>query len=131
VASAAALAASTLAACGVPGGPGMSIVGPALVRVALPAIGATVSADGVGEGGVGIAVTRVSDTAVVAVSRLCTHQACAIDLPQAGGASMLCPCHGSVFTTAGAVVRGPAQSSLRTFAATIDAANNQVVITNS
>jgi Rieske Fe-S protein len=131
VGSAAALAASALAACGVPVGTGLSIVGPAVVRVPLPAIGATVAANGVGEGGQGIAVTRLSATSVVAVSLVCTHQACPLSLPQAPGGNLICQCHGSQFTANGTVVQGPAQVGLRTFAATIDAANNQVVITNS
>ena len=131
VTTTAALAASTLAACGIPVDPGNAIVGPAVVRVTLPAVGATVAANGVGEGGQGIAVTRLSATSVVAVSLLCTHQACPLSLPPAPGGNLICPCHGSQFTVQGALVQGPARTGLRTFVASIDAANNQVVITNS
>lgn len=135
VTTAAALAASTLAACGVPSGPGQGsasgIVGPPQVRVGLPAVGATVSADEVGLGGQGIAVTRVSDTSVVAVSRQCTHQGCTLNLPAAPGADLTCPCHGAQFTVQGIGAPGQGLPALRTFAATVDAANNQVVITNS
>ena len=132
-ASAASLAAAAaLDACGAPLAPSSDIVGPPTVRIPLPSVGQTVGVDGVGEGGQGIAVTRVSDASVAAVSRLCTHQACTIELPAPSpGGYMICPCHGSLFTVQGAVVRGPAGSPLRTFAAGIDLPNNQVVITNS
>jgi cytochrome b6-f complex iron-sulfur subunit len=132
-ASAASLAAaSALEACGSVTGPSYAIQGPPTVSVPLMSVGQTVGVDGVGEGGQGIAVTRVSDTAVVAVSRLCTHQACTLQLPSpSSGGYMLCPCHGSLFTARGAVARGPAGAPLRTFAATIDVPNSQVVVTNS
>lgn len=131
VTTATAFAATALAACGLPADPGSAIVGPPEVRVGLPAIGVTVGVDGVGVGGQGIAITRVSATSVVAVARQCTHQGCTLALPLAPGANLICPCHGSQFTVQGAVLQGPAPTGLRTFAATIDAANNQVVIANS
>ena len=131
VTAAAALAASTLAACGVPTGSVSAVVGPATVRVNLPVVGATVAADGVGLGGQGIAVTRLSTTSVVAVARQCTHQGCTLALPAAPGADLACPCHGAQFSVQGAGAPGQGLPALRTFAATIDAANNQVVITNS
>ena len=129
--AAAALATSALNACGVPVGPGSALVGPQVVKIALPAVGQTVGVDGVGEGGQGMAVTRLSATAVVAVSRQCTHQGCTLALPASPGGLLACPCHASLFTVQGAVVQGPASSALRTFAAVIDVANNQVDITNS
>lgn len=129
--TAAALATSALNACGVPFAPGSGIVGPQVVKIALPAVGQTVGVDGVGLGGQGIAVTRLSATAVVAVSRQCTHQACTVALPALPGGLLACPCHASLFTLQGAVVQGPAPSALRAFPAVIDAANNQVDITNS
>lgn len=129
--AAATAAASALDACGAPMGPSFSIVGPPQVKIPLMAVGQTVGVDNVGEGGVGMAVTRVSATSVVAVSRMCTHQACTVGLPGTPGGAMQCPCHGSVFTVQGAVVQGPAPFPLRSFTATIDSANNQVVIANA
>jgi Rieske Fe-S protein len=129
--AASAAAASALEACGTSTGPSFAIVGPPQVKLPLMAVGQTVGVDGVGEGGVGMAVTRLSATSVIAVSRMCTHQACTVGLPGAPGSQMQCPCHGSVFTVQGAVVQGPAPAPLRTFAATIDSANNQVVVTNA
>jgi Rieske Fe-S protein len=55
-----------------------------------------------------LAVTRLSATEAVTVSRVCTHQACTVALPDAPGATLDCPCHGSRFRTSGQVVNGPA-----------------------
>jgi Rieske Fe-S protein len=125
------LAASALAACGMPVGPDSAIQGPATVKIPLMAVGQTVGVDGVGQGGQGIAVTRLTTTSVVAVSRQCTHAACTVALPSAPGGVLFCPCHGSAFSLQGAVLQGPASSALRTFTASIDATNNQVDITNA
>jgi len=129
--AASALAATALAACGSPVGPGSGIVGPSVVKIPLMAVGQTVGVDNVGQGGQGMAVTRLTTASVVAVSRQCTHQGCTIALPSASGATLVCPCHGSQFTVQGAVVLGPATSALKTFAASIDTVNNQVDITNA
>jgi cytochrome b6-f complex iron-sulfur subunit len=129
--AASALAASALAACGMPVAPGSSIVGPSVVKVPLMAVGQTVGVNGVGEGGQGIAVTRLTTTSVVAVSRQCTHAGCTLALPGSSGGQLFCPCHGSLFTVQGAVVQGPAVSALHRFAAVIDTTNNQVDITNA
>jgi cytochrome b6-f complex iron-sulfur subunit len=102
--------------------------GPVTLRVALPAVGATINVPG-GANGQGIAVTRLSSSAVAAVSRRCTHQGCTVGLPLASLGNMQCPCHGSVFTVTGSVVNGPAASPLLTYPTTIDFSTNEVVIT--
>ena len=61
----------------------------------------------------------------------CTHAGCTLALPGSSGGQLFCPCHGSLFTVQGAVVQGPASASLHKFAASIDATNNQVDITNA
>jgi cytochrome b6-f complex iron-sulfur subunit len=129
--AASALAASALAACGMPAGPDAAITGPSTVKVPLMAVGQTVGVDNVGVGGQGIAVTRLTTTSVVAVSRQCTHQGCTLALPGSSGGQLFCPCHGSLFTVQGSVVQGPATTPLRTFTASIDTVNNQVDITNA
>ena len=104
-------------------------VGSGPYRVALPAIGATAVISGIGLGGQGIAVTRLSATAVVAVSLQCTHQGCTLGVAGVTGSFLQCPCHGSVFTTSGVNVSGPAGGPLLTYPATIDSATNQAVVT--
>jgi Rieske Fe-S protein len=96
------------------------------VRAALPAVGVTTP---VFDGDLALAVTRVSATAVVAVSRTCTHMGCQVLVPAPPDRTLDCPCHGSRFTPAGAVVNGPAPGPLPSFPARIDGA--EVVITVS
>jgi cytochrome b6-f complex iron-sulfur subunit len=72
-----------------------------------------------------VMVVRVSDTQVVALSAICTHAGCSMDYV-ASQALVNCPCHGSQFSTAGNVLRGPANRALRVYTATL--ANNMVTI---
>jgi Rieske Fe-S protein len=101
------------------------------IRVPLMAVGQTIAASANLVGGLAtpIAVTRVSEAEVIAVSRVCTHQGCIVALPAAPGATLDCPCHGSRFRTSGQVVNGPASRPLFPFPARIDGA--EVVITPS
>jgi len=129
--------ASTLAGCGGGGSSPSAPSGPpptpppisGEVRVPLMGVGETVSASANLVGGLAtpIAVTRTSETEVVAVSRVCTHQGCIVSLPASSGATLDCPCHGSRFRTSGQVVNGPASRPLFQFPAQID--GNQVVVT--
>ena len=47
-----------------------------------------------------------------AVSSICTHRGCTVDL---GGPGLACPCHGSQYDREGRVVRGPANRALTRF----------------
>ena len=137
VAAAAATAAGALG-CG--GGGGSSPTGPAAtptpaassspeVRLPLMNVGETVAAQASLVSGLvtPIAVTRLSETEVTAVSRVCTHQACTVGLPATPGAVMECPCHGSQYRANGQLVRGPAPRALAAFPAVIRGA--EVVVT--
>ena len=73
-----------------------------------------------------LAVTRLSETQVVAVSLICTHEGCTVALPRTSAGTLDCPCHGSRFRTTGQVVQGPATRSLSAFPASI--VGNEVVI---
>lgn len=50
---------------------------------------------------------------IYALSLTCTHLGCTVNATMKGFA---CPCHGSVFTTRGNVVKGPADRSLKRLA---------------
>jgi Rieske Fe-S protein len=99
------------------------------IRVPLMGVGETVSASANLVGGLQtpLAVTRVSQTEVVAISRVCTHEGCTVNLPTSAGATLDCPCHGSRFRTTGQVVNGPAARALFQFPARIQ--GNEVIIT--
>ena len=47
-----------------------------------------------------------------AVSSICTHRGCTVDL---GGPGLACPCHGSQYDREGVVVRGPASRALERY----------------
>jgi Rieske Fe-S protein len=59
-------------------------------------------------------VARTGQGAFSALTSLCTHEVCTIS--GFGSGSFVCPCHGSQFTTGGAVVAGPARAPLSAYA---------------
>jgi cytochrome b6-f complex iron-sulfur subunit len=72
-----------------------------------------------------IMVIRTSDTALVALSAICTHAGCECNF-DGGSNQLVCPCHGSVFAETGAVVNGPARRPLKVYSVTL--ANNMVTL---
>ncbi len=72
-----------------------------------------------------ILVSRTGESSVTAVTAVCTHEACTITGFE--GQRYVCPCHGSRYTTEGAVVNGPATRALRPFTASL--AGNTLTIT--
>ncbi len=48
---------------------------------------------------------------IQALSAVCTHRGCLVEY-NAGGQSLDCPCHGSVFDLAGNPTEGPAKAPL-------------------
>jgi len=61
-----------------------------------------------------IIVIRSSDTVYLALSKLCTHSQCTVTY-NSSSKDIPCACHGSKFTTTGAVVNGPATSPLKSY----------------
>jgi cytochrome b6-f complex iron-sulfur subunit len=61
-----------------------------------------------------------------ALSSICTHQGCTVGY-NSGSGNIQCPCHGSVYTTSGTVVSGPAPSALASYPASL--AGNILTIT--
>lgn len=50
----------------------------------------------------------------IALSSVCTHEGCAVSYNHGNG-NLPCPCHGSVFSTTGSVLEGPAGSPLKKY----------------
>lgn len=74
-----------------------------------------------------IAVIRTGDTTATALSAVCTHEGCTVEV-QSGSAPLFCPCHGSEFALSGVAIRGPARTSLRVYMATVDAVGVTVML---
>ena len=71
-------------------------------------------------------VAHTAQDTFTALTAVCTHEGCAVT--GFDSAHYVCPCHGSTFTTSGAVVQGPASSPLHQFPTTLDAASSVVTI---
>lgn len=75
-----------------------------------------------------LVVIRTSQTEFLALSALCTHASCPVNLPQNGVLS--CDCHGSRFSaTDGRVLNGPAATPLRRYTTAFNAMSNVLTIT--
>jgi cytochrome b6-f complex iron-sulfur subunit len=74
-----------------------------------------------------ILVVRTSTTAVQAVSDVCTHAGCAVVYDHVNKV-LNCPCHGSRFSLAGSVLRGPAASPLKKYVTQFDQGMNLLTI---
>lgn len=66
-----------------------------------------------------IIVINTGSSNYSALSSICTHQGCTVAF-NSGAANIQCPCHGSVYTTAGAVVAGPAPKALKSYPVTLE-----------
>ncbi|UQN07020.1 ubiquinol-cytochrome c reductase iron-sulfur subunit [Deinococcus sp. QL22] len=98
---------------------------------AFPAVGSTQL---VQVGGKGVLLARIpaaqagaassGDVHLLALSDRCTHNGCGVQAAGTGAATAFnCPCHGSVFTLTGDVVKGPAVRPLDRVAVRIDGQN--------
>jgi Rieske Fe-S protein len=63
-------------------------------------------------------IARVSSDGFMALTSMCTHDACTIS--GHNGSNFVCPCHGSTFTSSGAVINGPASRALQQYPTTFD-----------
>jgi Rieske Fe-S protein len=59
-----------------------------------------------------IYVLALDDGEYTALSPICTHQGCTVDI---SGDRLICPCHGSTYDRRGVVLRGPAPQALRRY----------------
>jgi cytochrome b6-f complex iron-sulfur subunit len=75
--------------------------------------------------GVVVVCLSASSQTYTAVSQACTHQGTTIGFDVSKG-NFLCPNHGSRFSTAGAVVNGPASASLKKYNTTLTGTNLRV-----
>jgi cytochrome b6-f complex iron-sulfur subunit len=50
----------------------------------------------------------------IALSNICTHQGCVVSYDSQEN-KLPCPCHGSVYSTTGSVLKGPAETPLRKY----------------
>jgi cytochrome b6-f complex iron-sulfur subunit len=60
---------------------------------------------------------RSSQTSFSVLTAVCTHEGCTVD--QFNGQLFVCQCHGSRYTTGGAVANGPANRALTSFPSTL------------
>jgi cytochrome b6-f complex iron-sulfur subunit len=58
-------------------------------------------------------VAHTAQDTFTAMTAVCTHEGCTVT--EFDGSLFICPCHGSEFSTSGAVVQGPAPSALTRF----------------
>lgn len=61
------------------------------------------------EGSAGVIFVLVEGGELIALSPVCTHRGCQVDLE---GPRLVCPCHGSTYERTGRLVRGPAERGL-------------------
>jgi len=54
-----------------------------------------------------------------ALSAICTHQGCTVRF-NSSAANVQCPCHGSVYSTSGSVLNGPATMALQSYAVSLE-----------
>ena len=66
-----------------------------------------------------IIVINTGSSKYSALSKICTHQGCTVAY-NAGADQVQCPCHGSVYTTSGSVVNGPAPKALKSYPAVLN-----------
>ncbi|HKJ80291.1 MAG TPA: ubiquinol-cytochrome c reductase iron-sulfur subunit [Prolixibacteraceae bacterium] len=66
-----------------------------------------------------IIIIRNGENSYLALSKVCTHNGCEVSYNHSSG-QLPCPCHGSVFSTSGSVINGPAETSLKSYSVKIE-----------
>ncbi|MFB6341138.1 ubiquinol-cytochrome c reductase iron-sulfur subunit [Saccharicrinis sp. FJH62] len=66
-----------------------------------------------------IIIFRTGTDTYMALSKLCTHQQCTVSYNHSSG-TIPCPCHGSIYSTSGEVLNGPATQALKQYTVTKD-----------
>lgn len=102
---------------------------PSTLTVTLSSFPALASVGGVAAvgdlGTTPVALTRTGASSFVALSRICTHQGCTVDVT---GGAFTCPCHGSQYDNTGSVTNGPATQSLPNLSAVVSGDGLTVVV---
>lgn len=75
-----------------------------------------------------VAVVRTGQSSYLALSRVCTHQGCVINLAASGFA---CPCHGSRYDSQGNVTNGPASRALARLNAVLSADGTMLTVSQA
>lgn len=74
----------------------------------------------------GVLLQRISTSEIKALTAVCTHQGCLVDLFSTSENNFGCPCHGSKFNLNGGVAQGPADAPLKSFSTLFE--NNVLTI---
>ena len=78
--------------------------------------------------GTSVAVANVGG-ALYAFGNICTHRRCPLAKGELDGTTVTCPCHGSMFdVTTGAVLRGPAEEPVGSYAVRVEGEEIQVAL---
>ena len=72
-----------------------------------------------------VAVVRTGTSSFTALSRICTHAGCDINI---AGGGFSCPCHGSAFDSTGMATNGPAENALQRFNVAVSNNGNTLTI---
>ncbi len=72
-----------------------------------------------------ILIIRTGTSTYVALTKVCTHQSCTVAY-NSSSSKIECPCHGSMFSTSGSVLQGPATNSLKTYNVTLSGATLKI-----
>lgn len=82
-----------------------------------------------GNDGNSVVVIRTSASEFLVLTSICTHTGCPVGLPTSPGSNLICPCHGSQFSSNdGSVINGPATAPLKRFSSTFNAGTSTLTI---